>query len=920
MSTDGSDTDSSSSSDGGTFGDLIEEEGDDVGDDVSVGGQEYETPDERPDTPSNDEPSSSSNSSSGTFGDLIEEKGDEVDDDISVAGKEYDTPDKQPDPGIPESKNIRSTRSRRTGRSRQSELDQKIQRMVESDKNVLDPDTGSNNPIGQESATNLGREGLPKTGVQEYISDVQETGREYNREVATEGEQFGDWDWTFRGVDLEEEARDLEEGAREAGGNVGDDVGTAVPDALDIVGADQAAEEVRQTQTIKTTESLTRGAGEGVGSLVGGIPVIGMEAAETTVFAAKNPKEAASKAPAAAAGSATATSRQFREDPARTTGSIASQTLLSAGVGRAASTAVRGTSTASRVRSAADSTSTRLTRAAERRVERRRSGTPGTDRGQMSMGDLVPERRRDGDSGGSSSGIDVSSGGDSLLPDEIDDFLGNFERGSRIREANRRAEQRTTEKRLEEGRRQERGDEPRTIDTRPGGDYRAPDRGGDYVADPVPDTSRSGPTGPQSSISRSRLETELSPRETQLAAKLGRQTPSADMRGVDNIARTAPETDLRAAEGPASSQGSAGLMAPAASATTLGMTSMLDQAQQPEVTVDDVSPPDTREDTDTSARSRSNTGTDSLDILDDAQDTTAGVTSDIDSYLDSLRDSDTTTQTDATSGIDTDTRDRPDDDPIQPRDPDTSLPRDDDPTPSPRDPDGRPDRPRDDDTDRRRPRRPQLPELETDSASSDTDTGLGYDQLRVEYDVPDPSLLGGDIVDDSQEYEIVDDSQEYEVVDETEVETQRTSSEASEETDDWQGQIDQADDIVLESLDDLDQSLDRGMAKMQPTEQQTQERADSATRSSSRSQVSPSSVSFALDPIGDIPAFETAVTDTVNDSGGFGMAETSSLSLDLMSEFDDEYAALDAGLDDLENDLEAELDALDDLEGFGDGW
>lgn len=143
----------------------------------------------------------------------------------------------------------------------------------------------------------------------------------------------------------------------------------------------------------------------------------------------------------------------------------------------------------------------------------------GDDRGGMdlSFGGVGRSRRGDGD----------AEDGSGSLMDELSDELDRMETGEAIRRGEGRAEQRTLERRLEEGRRQERGDEPRSP-TRPEsrsvttGDARTVTRG--------PDTGRSGPTPAQQSISWRGLDTDLSPRESQLAAQLGRETPTTDLR------------------------------------------------------------------------------------------------------------------------------------------------------------------------------------------------------------------------------------------------------------------------------------------------------------------------------------------------------------------------------------------------------
>jgi hypothetical protein len=115
--------------------------------------------------------------------------------------------------------------------------------------------------------------------------------------------------------------------------------------------------------------------------------------------------------------------------------------------------------------------------------------------------------------------------------DELSEELDRFETGSAIRRGRQRAEDRIIERRLEEGRRQERGDEPRTV-SRP--DTRTVSRPETRTANPQRVDPNRGPTADTGDRFRG-LDTDLSPRESQLAAQLGRETPEADLRDVFEV-------------------------------------------------------------------------------------------------------------------------------------------------------------------------------------------------------------------------------------------------------------------------------------------------------------------------------------------------------------------------------------------------
>lgn len=161
-------------------------------------------------------------------------------------------------------------------------------------------------------------------------------------------------------------------------------------------------------------------------------------------------------------------------------------------------------------------------------------------------------------------GIQVESLGD--LDDATQQALKNTETGQRNRAARERARVRFREK--QEELRKQGPDEPYTQDPPEG--YTAPKPEGRTVSR-GPDTSRSGPTAAQQRAFRSRgtskSSADLSPRENQLAAKLGRQTPTADWRTVHT-----PDPFVRATSG--SSRG-------AYAAPVAGARERYDAAQRP---------------------------------------------------------------------------------------------------------------------------------------------------------------------------------------------------------------------------------------------------------------------------------------------------------------------------------------------------
>lgn len=602
--------------------------------------------------------------------------------------------------------------------------------------------------------TSMEDSGGVKNVLEEAATPIQRAGKNFQEKRAEEGEQFGDYDWEISGVDLEEGARSFQEDAREFGGNVGETVAySPAAQGLDLIGQDRAADRLDQIST-----SATRGAGQGAGDLVGGAPVIGMETAEAVGYSAQNPKEAASKVPGAVSASAVGTAQQFRSDPAQATGSLASQSLIGAGLARGATVATRsaraGSRTSSRTGSGSGARSPRT--------------LADDNRGQL---DLTFRDRGDSDSSGSSSTGSRDGGSD--LPEEMQDLLDQFENAQSRRDARQRAEQNILEKRLEEGRRQERGDEPRSVSRR---EFQSVSRPDFETVSRGPDTSRSGPTDAQAG-SRSSLDTDLSPRESQLAARLGRETPTSDLRGVDATRRSTPTTDLRV-DAAASSRSGAGTGAAAG-----GSLDLLDQAQEPQVTGDDGEPAGTEEDT--ALESSGSAGAGPLALLEDVQSGASGLlgeigpaetpatgtetgtgtssTATVGPTTGTIPGTDTGTDTGVDTGVDTGTRvggdtgQEPATGPIAdndstgtvrdrnpPRDPDNPRGPN-DPT-TPRDPDNSrfptdPERPRDPD----RTRRIELPDIDIGSDSDGDDEEMfGAVATSYSFDFIDP-LTGEEI-------------------------------------------------------------------------------------------------------------------------------------------------------------------------------
>ncbi|MEY7850899.1 hypothetical protein AB7C87_17065 [Natrarchaeobius sp. A-rgal3] len=175
---------------------------------------------------------------------------------------------------------------------------------------------------------------------------------------------------------------------------------------------------------------------------------------------------------------------------------------------------------------------------------------------------------------------------DDLLPENIDEMLGRMERGHEIRAAEQRGRQRVIDEQIEAGRRQEPGREPTTVSRPEGRTVSRPDT---RTVSREPATDQSGPVAGQTRP-RSQADSDLSPRETQLAAQLGRETPDVDARGVETVRQQTPETDLRTAmDGSATGFGPGAAMAGSAGLVA-GERGRLEQAQRQDLEGDDLEP------------------------------------------------------------------------------------------------------------------------------------------------------------------------------------------------------------------------------------------------------------------------------------------------------------------------------------------
>lgn len=631
---------SGSNDSGDSFGDIAEDLADDDEESISVGDSEIDTPDEKPDTPSTSSSSDGGLSSSGyqegatttiSGVEYVVRDGELERANMTSSVEPVDDLSELNPSGAPQNGSvgresvINAGAQGTVGESitgdtggNGSGIVDRAREATETAAEYADPAINTITEFGDRTGDTVDSELRDRTGGEDDLLEtevglsddftstedsggvrntvdtltepVQEAGREFNEARQTEGEQFGDFDLSFGLGGEGDEVEQFTESLQERGAAAGRDLGQALFDeeggafrseslgsrALEAAGRDDLAESYESGIRRFGSGGLER-LGEGAGS----IPQLGVEAGETLAFTASNPGEAVGKTPDAAAGAAVATAEDFQQNPAEATGGL----VFGSAAGVGATRAVGKARTARRQGSLARE------RGARTETPTRESRTPiGDNRAQGTLGDLIPDRRRSRDRGDSDSS---SSGGssESLLPDNIDDMLDNFERGTRVREAEARAERSFIDEMLEAGRKQERGDEPKTVDTRPGGDYTAPSPGGDYVASRAPDTSRSGPTSAQSA-GRSGLDTDLSPRESQLAATLGRETPNLDLRGLDSTRRRTPQTDLRAQAGSSSSgTRSAGLAGAAVGADPVQeMGDLRDQAETPGVAGDESAP------------------------------------------------------------------------------------------------------------------------------------------------------------------------------------------------------------------------------------------------------------------------------------------------------------------------------------------
>ncbi|ADB64000.1 hypothetical protein Htur_5272 (plasmid) [Haloterrigena turkmenica DSM 5511] len=365
--------------------------------------------------------------------------------------------------------------------------------------------------------------------------EVKEEGREFRRKQSEEGEQFGDFDWSVGGVDLEQKAEDLQAGAQKRGLDAANSMGPSLGGVV--------LRETGHDALGRKYEDVVGGFAEGIvtrtASNVGGTPKAGMEAVETTAFTLTNPKETAETIPGALSASAVSTAEDFRENPAQAAGGVFGGIALGMGAGRA------GLGMGRRVTRSRSSSGSR-SGSGQSGGSSPTSGKPRLLTSDRNRGQLIIGRRdRDREGGSSQSdptGSSSRDGGDSgLLPDNIDEMLEGMENAHSRRDANQRAERNIIDKHLEAGKRQERGDEPRTVTRDREPDTLTRDREPKTVSR-EPKTSE--PTG--SGFSQT-LDTsvDLSPREKQLAAKIGRQTPSGDLRDLDATRRQTPDTDLR---------------------------------------------------------------------------------------------------------------------------------------------------------------------------------------------------------------------------------------------------------------------------------------------------------------------------------------------------------------------------------------
>jgi len=173
-------------------------------------------------------------------------------------------------------------------------------------------------------------------------------------------------------------------------------------------------------------------------------------------------------------------------------------------------------------------------------VARREFSGTGRDRAQAGPGFLLRESR----STNAESGRTRSSAESEIDMERLQSNLESFEVAERMRGANERAEQRFLDEQLEAGELQERGDEPRTVDSGVEGGSLSDTRE-TFTASRAPDTSRSGPTPGQQAAYRSARQSRntdysdplrLSPRESRLAAS-AQSSPTDDLRDLVSVER-----------------------------------------------------------------------------------------------------------------------------------------------------------------------------------------------------------------------------------------------------------------------------------------------------------------------------------------------------------------------------------------------
>lgn len=290
-------------------------------------------------------------------------------------------------------------------------------------------------------------------------------------------------------------------------------------------GRTESAEAIRESSTAATTGVVTAPA-----ALSQGATTAAFEGPELA-YALATSEEARRRAPGAAAGMAAQSASYAADNPYEVGAQAVVTTLASGG----AVTALQGTRFAGAARFAASPVGTTArqfgdvdvssVRGAAGSARERLSNipTPDDERGMAQLPKFGSDS--DGSSGSSDSGGVAGS-----LSEEIGEYLGRFERGERLRNAKQRAEERFLRDQQEAAERQERGSEPTTVDTRPGGDYVADSGpGGGYTASRTPDTSRSGPTATQRRAYRSTITSDSSDSSTEAEQLLEQDDAAAEL-------------------------------------------------------------------------------------------------------------------------------------------------------------------------------------------------------------------------------------------------------------------------------------------------------------------------------------------------------------------------------------------------------